>query len=282
MDRRDFLEQFRERLSHVISDSGMTRNAFARSVQMDRSTLSQLLSPSNDRLPRVETLAAIAAQRHVSIDWLLGLSQKGQISADIVREQVSIERDAVTSADARLIAWHAEAVGYKIRYVPSTFPDLLKAPEVIEYELEHFAATRPEQAIELAAARLEYQRRPETDMEACNAFQTLESFARGEGIWRRLDKPIRARQLDLMIELVEELYPTFRWFLFDGLERYCVPVTIFGPLRAAIYIGQMYLVFRSTEHIRALTQNFDGLIRGAVIQPTDVPDHLRRLRRDLR
>src|SRR3546814_17311244 len=90
---------------------------------MDRSTLSQLLSPSNDRLPRVETLAAIATARQVSVDWLLGLSQKGQLGTDIVREQLSIERDAVSSADARLLRWHTEAIGYKIRYVPATLPD---------------------------------------------------------------------------------------------------------------------------------------------------------------
>ncbi|HET8727402.1 MAG TPA: helix-turn-helix transcriptional regulator [Alphaproteobacteria bacterium] len=281
MDRRDFLAQFRERLERVIGDSGLSRSAFAEAVGMDRSTLSQLLSPSNDRLPRVETLAAIATTRQVSVDWLLGLSQKGQLGTDILREQASIERNAGTSADARLIRWQTEAVGYKIRYVPSTLPDLLKTEEVIRYELEHFATKQPEQEIETAAARLAYQRRPETDMESCNSVQAVEAFARGQGLWHRLDPAVRARQLDAMSDLLEELYPTFRWFLYDGLQRYSVPVTIFGPLRAAIYIGQMYLVFQSTEHIRALTENFDGLIRGAVVQPTEVPGFLRRLRGEL-
>ena len=32
-----------------------------------------------------------------------------------------------------------------------------------------------------------------------------------------------------MIQLVDELYPTFRWFLFDGSRRYAAPVTVFGP-----------------------------------------------------
>ena len=84
-----------------------------------------------------------------------------------------------------------------------------------------------------------------------------------------------------MIALVDELYPTFRWFLFDGLQRYTIPVTIFGPQRAAIYLGQMYIVFTSTEHIRTLTQHFDDLIRSAVIQPTDVPTYLRTLRDEI-
>lgn len=281
MDRRDFLDQFRLRLERVIRVSGLSRSAFAAAVGMDRSTLSQLLSPANDRLPRVETLAAIAAARQVSVDWLLGLSNRGELGTDIVPEQPAIERDAVSAADERLIRWHAEAVGYKIRYVPSTLPDLLKTDEVIRYELEHFVTREPEQEIATAAARLAYQRRPETDMEACTPIQEVEGFARGEGLWRRLDPAIRARQLDAMIALVDELYPTFRWFLYDGLQRYSVPVTIFGPRRAAIYLGQMYLVFQSTEHIRALTTAFDDLIRSAVVQPTAVPDLLRRLRAEL-
>lgn len=248
---------------------------------MDRSTLSQLLSASNDRLPRVETLASIAARWQVSIDWLLGLSQQGNLGADIMEEQISIRRDALSAADEMLVEWQKEAIGYKIRYVPSSLPDLLRTEDVARYELGYFATARPEQAIEKAAVRLAYQRRPETDMEACSSLQSISGFARGEGIWRGLDRDARRGQLDNMIDLVEELYPTFRWFLFDGLQRFSIPVTIFGPLRAAIYVGQMYIVFNSTEHIRTLTQHFDGLIRGAVIQPTDVPTYLRTLRDDL-
>ena len=41
-----------------------------------------------------------------------------------------------------------------------------------------------------------------------------------------------------MIDLVEELYPSLRWFLFDGLMRYSVPLTIFGPRRAFQQAGR--------------------------------------------
>src|SRR5207253_1998691 len=84
-------------------------------------------------------------------------------------------------------------------------------------------------------------------------------LARGEGIWRDFDIAARRRQLVRMIALVDELYPTFRWFLYDGAKRYSVPFTVFGPKRVAIYVGHMYLVFNSTEHIRMLTGNFDDL-----------------------
>src|SRR3546814_9686609 len=91
------------------------------------------------------------------------------------------------------------------------------------------------------------------------------------------DLASRKLQLESMIALVDELYPTLRWFLYDGLEHYSAPITIFGPTRAAAYIGNMYFVFNSTEHIRALTQHFDNLIRGAIVQPPEVPQLLKRL-----
>src|SRR3546814_1973188 len=84
-----------------------------------------------------------------------------------------------------------------------------------------------------------------------------------------------------MIGLVDELYPTLLWFLYDGRAHYSAPVTISGPTRAAVYIGNMYFVFNSTEHIRALTQHFDNLIRGAIVQPPEVPQLLRLLLQEL-
>lgn len=281
MDRRRFLEGFRARLAEAIARSGMGKGAFAAAVGLDRSTLSQLLSAGGDRLPRLETLIAIGQAAPVSVDWLLGLSQQDSMGGDILVEAASIERNAPSPADARLTAWHAEAVGYKIRYVPTTLPDLLKTPAVIRYEFAPSLSARPERELEAAAARLALQRRPETDMEACSARESLVGFARGEGIWRDLPGDRRTAALDHMAELVEELYPTFRWFLYDGRQRFSVPITLFGPQRAAIYLGGSYYVINATGHIRALAEHFDDLIRSAVVQPPDVPDLLRALKREV-
>jgi len=272
------LDTFRERLGKVIRDSGMNRSEFALSVGLDRSTLSQLLSTTNRRLPRVETLAAVAETQQASIDWLVGLSNVGTMQAEMMNEQMSFAKNALAHNDERLIGWLREAIGYKIRYVPSTLPDLLKTDEVIRFEMGHFVATTPEQLIETASARLAWTRGPETDLECCNSVQAVESFAVGAGIWRNLDLSDRLAQLDHMIELCAELYPTLRWFLFDGKQRYAAPITIFGPLRAALYLGQMYLVLTSTEHVRTLTAQFDDLIRGAVVQPPDIPAFLKEQR----
>ena len=102
--------------------------------------------------------------------------------------------------------------------------------------------------------------------------------ARGEGRWRRLSATVRKAQIDRLIELTEELSPTFRRHLYDRRQIYSAPLTIFGPLRAAVYIGQMYFVFNATEQIRTLSRHFDTLIRAAVYRPTDVPRFLRQLR----
>jgi len=278
IDRKALLDTFRERLGKVIRDSGLNRSEFAAVVGLDRSTLSQLLSPANRRLPRVETLAAVAETQQASIDWLVGLSNVGTMQAEMMDEQMSFAKNALAHNDERLIGWLREAIGYKIRYVPSTIPDLLKTDEVIRFEMGHFVATSPEQLIETASARLAWTRGPETDLECCNSVQAVESFATGAGIWRNLDLKDRLAQLDHMIELCAELYPTLRWFLFDGRQRYAAPITIFGPLRAALYLGQMYLVLTSTEHVRTLTAQFDDLIRGAVVQPPDIPAFLKEQR----
>ncbi len=281
MDRRRTVETFRERLTEVIERSGLSRSGFAAKAGLDRSTLSQLLSGANDRLPRAETIASIAEQEQVSTDWLLGLVQEEKIGTNILSEAPEIARGGASHSDERLARWRAEAVGYKIRYVPSTLPDLLKGEEVIRYEYRQQGSDMPAFRLEQAEARLAYSRRPETDLEACSSLQALEGFARGQGIWENLPPEHRKQQLGWMIALMDELYPTFRWFLFDGLEHYSAPVTIFGPTRAAAYIGNMYFVFNSTEHIRALTQHFDNLIRGAIVQPPDVPQVMKRLLQEL-
>ena len=279
MDRRETVSTFRDRMIEVLNRSGLNRSAFARKVGVERSTLSQLLSHRNDRLPRIDTIAAIAATERVSVDWLLGLSQEGHLGADIVSRDLEIEPGGHAPVDERLMRWHSEAVGYKIRHVPANLPDVLKSDEIIRYEYQGTPAVTPEQRIEVTHSSLDYQRRPETDMEVCSAYQTVEGFVRGEGMWQELAWAARRAQLRHMIDLTAELYPTFRWFLFDGRQRYAAPITVFGPQRAAVYMGHMYFVFNSTEHIRVLTRHFDDLIRAAVIHPPDLGRFLHRLLR---
>jgi transcriptional regulator with XRE-family HTH domain len=280
VQKRDTVEVFRRRLEQVIERSGLSRSQFAERAGLDRSTLSQLLSADNVRLPRAETIARIAARHSVSVDWLLGLSEDDHVAADIV-SQLAIEPDAASPADERLLRWHAEARGFKVRYVPATLPDQIKTDTVIGFETGKFPAPDADAWTGIAQARISHASRTENEIEVCMARQALDVFARGEGIWRDLSRDDRRAQLDHAQRFVADHYPGYRWFLFDGREHFSVPYTVFGPKRAAIYVGGMYFVFTSTEHIRELTRHFENLIRAARIQPNEMADYLRRLAEEI-
>lgn len=271
MDKRETIVTFRTRLREVMEKNGESQASFARRVGLDRSTLSQLLDEERDRLPRAETIVAIAAATQVSIDWLLGLSQEGLVGPEVLQRMLEIETEAGSPVDHRLQRWHDEAFGYRIRYVPSGVPDLLKSEGLIRYEHRHLAPEVSEALAASTAARLGLMRQPERDMEMCSSLQLLEGLARGEGIWRDLPWPERRQQLESMAALLEELYPTLRWFLYDGLQTYSVPFTVFGPLRASVYFGSMYFVLNAKEHVRILSRHFDQLVRDARVQPPAVP-----------
>lgn len=255
----------------------MNRSKLAAAAQLDRSTLSQLLMPATDRLPRGDTVAEVAAVLKVSTDWLLGLSGEARPGAAVLQESLQIARHDQTLVDSDLARWHREAAGYKIRYVPATLPDLLKTAEIIQYEFRDYVSKTADQALVSSKLKLDYVRLPETDIEICMSQQSLESFARGEGIWHGMHRDARLRQLQHMEQLIDQQYPSLRVYLFDGLNQFSAPYTVFGPQRAAIFVGQLYFVFTTTEHVRALTEHFDALIRAAVVQANELPEYLRQL-----
>jgi transcriptional regulator with XRE-family HTH domain len=270
-----------ERLGDAIARTGLTKRAFAELAGIDRTTLSQLLSKTNRRLPRADTLHQIAVAHQLSIDWLLGLSNAGPLEAELLT-QTSFEAPGPSPSDERLLGWLSEAADYKIRYIPATLPDLLKSEGVIRFERSGSVGPSAAQTIDTTAAHLAWARHPDTELECCSSTQGVQAFARGEGPWSRLGADARVEQLDRMIGLTEELYPTFRWFLFDGSARYAAPVTVFGSKRAALYLGGLYLVLTSAEQVRALSRHFDGVVRDATVQPTSMPRYLTRLRRYVR
>jgi hypothetical protein len=108
--------------------------------------------------------------------------------------------------------------------------------------------------------------------------QRLELLADGRGLWAGLAPSVRRAQLDHMTRLIEELYPGFRLFLYDQRRSYSIPYTVFGPQRAAIFVGEMYVVLNSVEHIRALSRHFDNLIRHAEIAANDTAAFVRSLK----
>ncbi len=275
MDKRNLSDLFRDRLKALLQRSDLNQSAFAAAVGIDRSALSQLLSGASARLPRAETLLNIAAEHKVSLDWLLGLSQDEGVTGEI-RASLEIEEGSSDFDRTLLARWHAEAVGTKIRYVPAGLPDLLRTEALIDYESDISNRNRERQAGE-TQYRIDYNRRPETDMEVCMPRHTLDIFARGLGVWSGFPAKQRREQLNHMATLLDDLYPTFRLFLYDGRARYSVPYTIFGPYRAAIYVGDMYLVLNANDPIRTLTRHFDNLIRAADVNAHQAAAYARQL-----
>lgn len=272
-DKRDVAEVFRDRMALLIAQKGFNLSRFSQEIGIDRSALSQFLAPGSTRLPRAETLCSIARTCGVSLDWLMGLIANETFDEDIA-PMLEIERVTEQNNSQLIADWHREATGYKIRYVPSALPDLLRTEAVREFEFNQQNLSEREAREQLARDQLVYSRRPETDMEVCMPLQRLEHFSRGQGVWSGLPVRLRRQQLEHMITLIDELYPTFRLFLYDVKEAYAAPYTLFGPLRAVVYIGDMYLVVNSVEHIRALTTHFDSLIRVAKYGPDRVSEKI--------
>lgn len=277
MKHSDRVAIFRERIEQVITSSGLNHSKFAASIDVDRSTLSQLLSNRNSRLPRADTIAAIAEKYQVSVDWLLGLTNHGTLAADVLTEPLEFEDFSESSANQKLLQWHQEASNYKVRYIPATLPDLCKTEHVASYEFKRYGLGKTDQSIRDTHVLLIQQRREESEMEVCQSIQDIEGFALGEGIWSDLSKEVRLEQLQHMQNLVNELYPRFRWFLFDSREIHTVAFTLFGPMRAVVFIGQSYLVLNSNEHIRFFSRRFDKLIRNAIVQPNEISGFLESL-----
>lgn len=280
MEKRETVALFQRRLSELIERSGQSRARFAARAGLDRSTLSQLLAEENVRLPRAETIARIATRHGASVDWLLGLSEQQLVAADVVSQPV-VASGADDPANEHLKRWHEEARGAKIRYVPSSLPDQVKTEAIIVYENGKLSLAEAGAMSAASRERIEHVRQSASEVEVCSARQSLESFARGGGLWRQLPLRERRRQMEHMAALVDDLYPSYRWFLFDGRERFSAPYTVFGQKRAAIYLGSMYFVFTSTEHIRQLTQHFDDLIRQARVQANETAEFIRKLMKDM-
>lgn len=274
MDKRALADIFRERLDALFERSRQSQSAFAEAIGIDRSALSLLLSGKTTRLPRVETLLAIAERHAVTLDWLLGLSQDEGVTGAMLSsgEIETTEEDGASL----LMRWHSEAAGSKIRYVPARIPDLLRTTDVIAYEASASHQNAMPQ-LEDAAFRLDYNRAAGTDMESCMPLQTLTSFAAGTGIWNGLSKAVRQTQIAHMADLIDELYPSFRLFLFDGRERFSIPYTIFGSTRVAVFAGQMYLVLNSAETIRTMQKQFEGLIRHTRVHAHEAAAFVRAL-----
>ena len=268
---------FRTRLAEAMTLRTMTQSALARATGVDRSTISALLAPGM-RLPGAQLAADCAQVLGVSADWLLGLSGRPEPLADLLATSLSITEAPRALLDETIFGWHREAAGYKIRHVPATLPDMLKTRAVVEWEYQDTLGRTAEQAIGAFEDQLDWMRKAQSDYEIALPLHELTGFAEGRGYYAGLPVDLRLAQLDRMIEFADQLYPSLRLYLFDAHRVFSAPVTVFGPLLAAIYLGRHYLTFRDSTRVAAISQHFDWLVREAAISAREVPGHLQRLR----
>ncbi|MEQ8480155.1 MAG: helix-turn-helix transcriptional regulator [Hoeflea sp.] len=261
MHKNERADLFRTRLAARLATAGMSRSALARAAGVDRSTIAQLLSGDEVRLPNAHLAAECASALGVSADWLLGLSDRPEPAAEVLSASFGMATAQRTPADEQIIAWHLEAAGHKIRHVPATLPDILKTEAVLEWEYGAFRGKTPEQARGAMRETIAWLRNPGSDYEICVSIDKIRSLVRGEGYWQGLGAEARAAQIDFMAESCERLYPSLRLYFYDAKKVFSAPVSIYGRLLAAIYVGQFYLVYRDSRQIAGLTEHFDVLVR---------------------
>ncbi len=255
---------FRERLREALLRNDVTQTALAARIGIDRSTLSSLMTSDQPRTPNAHWVAEAAQALGVTSDWLLGLEQSAQPASKILGESLQVKLAGREPYHPQLGEWRREAEGKKIRYVPQTLPDFLKIDPVIAFE---FAATPIDKLKYQQASdqNLSYLQSADSDMEVCVARQNLEDFAQGQGAWKGLSLEIRQAQWEVFMRVYDELYPRVRIQLYDERFFYSAPVTVYGAQRAVLYLGETYFSFSTREHIDAMSQQVDRLVRNACI-----------------
>jgi transcriptional regulator with XRE-family HTH domain len=270
-------EVFRDRLRTAMLEHKLNRTQLAERTGVDRSTVSQLLSEHQVRLPSGHVVAELAAALCVSADWLLGLTNSTLGPGEILRESLEVAEALPDRADVHIARWLQESMGAKVRNVPTTLPDVMKTEATLQLEYANYEGKTPLLALQSKQTMLDLNRVVGTDYEFAMPVQTLTDFAQGSGIWAALSGAQRKDQLLHMAELCRELYPSTRLHLYDLTHRFSAPVTVFGQQRAVIYIGSSYFVFNTREHIETLTRHFDDLVRDASVLSHAVSEWLEKL-----
>ncbi|MGB0966103.1 MAG: helix-turn-helix domain-containing protein [Litorivicinus sp.] len=266
---------FRERLRQAMRAGEVTQTQLAKRIGIDRSTLSSLMTSDQPRTPNAHWVAEAAQVLGVTSDWLLGLEQSAQPASKILGESLQVRLAGREPYHPQLDEWRREAEGKKIRYVPQTLPDFFKTDAVIAFE---YAATPIDKVKHQQASdqNLSYLQSVDSDMEVCVARQNLEDFARGQGAWAGLDIDVRRAQWAVLGEVYDQLYPRVRVQLYDERFFYSAPVTVYGAQRAVLFLGETYFSFSTREHIDALSQQVDRLVRNAQVHSHQFNEWLSR------
>lgn len=255
----------------------MSQSRLAGAIGIDRSTVSQLLGGDVPRLPNGHVVAEMAGALGVSADWLLGLSDRRESAAQLLA--LDMPQAPRAAVDEEVLAWHKEADGYKIRHVPTTLPEILKTPELVQWEYHALSQGDPHGVILTSEERLAMMREGRSDYEIAIPLSAASAFMARVGYYKDLPEDLRDAQLARFEQLHEEYYPRIRIYLYDARQAYSAPMSVFGPFLGVVYLGRFYMVFRDVERVEALTNQFDWLVREAAVHSHDWLSHLRSLPR---
>ena len=277
MHKRARAELFRQRIIERLNAADISRSQLSREAGIDRSTVAQILNGEDARLPNAHVAAEFASSLGVSADWLMGLSDRSETAAELLSAGLRFADAERTPADAQLIEWHREAAGHKIRAVPTTLPDILKTKDMLEWEYQLFQEKTPAQATLAKNETNAWLQAPGSDYEICVPIETVRSLAQGVGYFEGIPQKVRMDQINWMADKCRDLYPSLRMYLFEGRKMYSAPLIIFGPLIAAVYVGQFYMVFRERNQVQGLTRHFDQLVRASSVDARSAEKIIRAL-----
>ncbi|MEL7126938.1 MAG: helix-turn-helix transcriptional regulator [Pseudomonadota bacterium] len=270
MAKRDRVDLFRSRLEGATTTIGMSKSALARATGVDRSTIGQLFKKDLTRLPNAQLAADIAETLGVSLDWLMGLSNRPERPAAILASAISVAQAERASSGAQILDWHRESAGSKIRHVPATLPEMLKTEDFIEWEYNTLSPEAVEQVKSEAKGQLEWVMSGEADYEIAIPMHEVTSLAQGSGYYEGLSAAQRMAQMQVIARQAAALYPRLRLFLFDAHALYSAPVTVFSNDLAILYVGQCYIALRERQRVMALSEHFDWLVRLCAVDAKDV------------
>jgi hypothetical protein len=195
----------------------------------------------------------------VSVDWLLGLENAPEGRQDVAAS-IQIEQAQFADGTTPLERWHEEARGSKLRYVPSTLPDMLSLDPDIPLQAPDARGRGVENVLDGVVL-------DDLDIEIAMPMQTLRDLAGRSGLWRGIELERCRAQLIHMSRVCEDAYPRIRLHLYDGAATYSAAFTVFGNQRVAVYIGNAYLVTTAQEQVRGFARHFDGLVRQSQVDP---------------
>jgi transcriptional regulator with XRE-family HTH domain len=276
MSKQDYARIFQPRLGEAVSQTGLTLNAFCLKHGLDRPTVTQLLKAKDHRLPRGDTLAALATALNVSSDWLLGLTNSPLTGSALIMSIIGLSEAGDGPVEPHKIAWQEEAKGERLRYVPPTgIPEHLKTLAAHIYD--HAPRIGTEEATRQAhdPRLVEQNKHRNHNYEVCLAVQKFQDFVDGRGLWIDMPPAMRRAQIHAMADDLDALYPNYRLYFYDERQHLTVSFDIFGSAKATVYVDGSYLVFSRPDHIAFFNAHFETLVRHAIVQPHEAAAFVR-------